>query len=75
MIIIPLLSPKLDRLQGKGHNGGSIPEIVGDAGKSFDPRNTNSITEAVVAVTQKKSYADGLRNRDNHQYIVVYFKL
>ena len=48
-------------------NGGSIPEIVGNAGEYFDPRNTNSITEAVVRVTQNKSFADGLRNKGNLQ--------
>lgn len=56
-------------LEAMAHNcpvicsfGSSISEVVGDAGKFFDPRDRNSIAQAIEAVAGSAVHADKLRS-------------
>lgn len=42
-------------------NGGSIPEVVGDAGEFFDPHDEGAIAQAIEQVVFSRERADALR--------------
>ena len=48
-------------------NGGSIPEIVGDAGEFFDPQNTEDLLRAITWVVDDDLNAEKLRLKGTNQ--------
>lgn len=41
-------------------NGGSIPEVVGDAGRYFDPDDTDNISQVMESVVESGTLRDGM---------------